>query len=89
MRRFVPNWSKQNGATSADLGASGLNISMGRAPEHYGGGFRCRQCSAEDIINLEEDQVLFIFLCNRCAEGTESLGRPVEEHDAKYVVIVV
>src|SRR5262249_12027168 len=42
-----------------------------------------------DIINLEEDQVLFIPLCNRCAEGTESLGLPVEKHDAKDVVIVV
>jgi len=42
-----------------------------------------------DIINLEKDQVLFIPLCNRCAEGIEALGRPVEKHDAKDVVIVV
>ena len=42
-----------------------------------------------DIINLDQDQVLFIPLCNRCAEGTESLGLPVEKHDAKDVVIVV
>jgi CRISPR-associated protein Cas2 len=42
-----------------------------------------------DIINLQEDQVLFIPLCNRCAEGIESLGRPVERHDAKDVVVVV
>jgi CRISPR-associated protein Cas2 len=42
-----------------------------------------------DIINLDEDQVLFIPLCNRCGEGTESLGLPVEKHDAKDVVIVV
>ena len=41
-----------------------------------------------DIINLDEDQVLFIPLCNRCAEGTESLGLPVEAHDARDVVIV-
>jgi CRISPR-associated protein Cas2 len=31
-----------------------------------------------DIINLQEDQVLFIPLCNRCAEGIEALGRPVD-----------
>jgi CRISPR-associated protein Cas2 len=42
-----------------------------------------------DIINLEKDQILFIPLCNRCAEGTESLGRPVEKHDARDVVVVV
>jgi hypothetical protein len=32
--------------------------------------------------------VLFIPLCGRCAEGIEALGRPVERHDAKDVVIV-
>jgi CRISPR-associated protein Cas2 len=41
-----------------------------------------------DIINLEKDQILFIPLCNRCAAGTESLGRPVEKHDARDVVVV-
>jgi len=41
-----------------------------------------------DIINLKEDQVLFIPLCARCAAGIEALGRPVEKHDAKDVVIV-
>jgi CRISPR-associated protein Cas2 len=41
-----------------------------------------------DIINLQEDQVLFIPLCSRCAEGIESLGRPTEPHDARDVVIV-
>jgi CRISPR-associated protein Cas2 len=41
-----------------------------------------------DIIDLKEDQVLFIPLCGRCAAGIESLGRPVEKHDAKDVVIV-
>jgi CRISPR-associated protein Cas2 len=41
-----------------------------------------------DIINLQEDQVLFIPLCPRCAEGIEALGRPVEQHDARDVVIV-
>ena len=42
-----------------------------------------------DIINLQEDQVLFIPLCNRCADQIESLGRPVEKHDSKDVVVVV
>ena len=41
-----------------------------------------------DIIHLEQDQVLFIPLCNRCAEQIEALGRPVEKHDARDVVIV-
>jgi CRISPR-associated protein Cas2 len=42
-----------------------------------------------DIINLQEDQVLFIPLCIRCADGIESLGRPVEKHDERDVVVVV
>jgi CRISPR-associated protein Cas2 len=42
-----------------------------------------------DIINLQEDQVLFIPLCNRCADQIEALGRPVEKHDSKDVVVVV
>ena len=29
-----------------------------------------------DIINLQEDQVLFIPICSGCAEGIEFLGRP-------------
>ncbi len=41
-----------------------------------------------DIIELQKDQVLFIPLCRHCAEGIESLGRPVEKHDARDVVIV-
>jgi CRISPR/Cas system-associated endoribonuclease Cas2 len=41
-----------------------------------------------DIIDLKKDQVLFIPLCGRCAEGIEALGRPVEKHDARDVVIV-
>jgi CRISPR-associated protein Cas2 len=41
-----------------------------------------------EILNLQEDQVLFIPLCNRCAEGIEALGRPVERYDAKDVVVV-
>ena len=42
-----------------------------------------------DIIDLKEDQVLFIPLCQRCADGIEALGTPVEKHDARDVVIVV
>ena len=41
-----------------------------------------------DIIHLQEDQVLFIPVCGRCAGAIEALGRPVEGHDAKDVVIV-
>jgi CRISPR-associated protein Cas2 len=42
-----------------------------------------------DIVNLQEDQVLFIPLCGKCADQIEALGRPVEKHDAKDVVIVM
>jgi CRISPR-associated protein Cas2 len=41
-----------------------------------------------DIINLQEDQVMFVPMCKGCAEGIEALGRPVEKHDARDVVIV-
>jgi CRISPR-associated protein Cas2 len=41
-----------------------------------------------DLINLQEDQVLFIPVCNRCAGQMEALGLPVEAHDAHDVVIV-
>lgn len=41
-----------------------------------------------DLIDLKTDQVLFIPLCNRCVAQIESLGRPVQRHDAKDVVIV-
>jgi len=41
-----------------------------------------------DIVDLDKDQVLFIPLCNRCSEGIEALGRPVEKHHARDVVIV-
>lgn len=59
--------------------------------------FLCRLTGADlvrlksrlyDIINLQEDQVLFIPMCNRCAGEIEALGRPVEKHDAQDVVIV-
>jgi CRISPR-associated protein Cas2 len=41
-----------------------------------------------DVIDLKEDQVLFIPLCGRCAAEIEAMGRPTEAHDAKDVVIV-
>lgn len=41
-----------------------------------------------DVINLDQDQVLFIPLCARCAREIEALGRPIEPHDARDVVIV-
>jgi CRISPR-associated protein Cas2 len=59
--------------------------------------FFCRLAAADlvrlksrlyDIINLQEDQVLFIPLCLRCADGIEALGQPVEKHDARDTVIV-
>ena len=59
--------------------------------------FFCRLAAADlvrlkarlyDIINLDQDQVLFIPLCARCAPAIEALGRPIEPHDARDVVIV-
>jgi CRISPR-associated protein Cas2 len=41
-----------------------------------------------DIINLQEDQVMFIPLCTRCAAQIEAIGLPIEAHDARDVVIV-
>ncbi len=41
-----------------------------------------------DILKLNEDQVLLIPLCPRCANQIEALGRPTEAHDARDVVIV-
>lgn len=41
-----------------------------------------------EIIDLREDQVMFVPLCNRCADAIESLGKQVERYDAKDVVIV-
>jgi CRISPR-associated protein Cas2 len=42
-----------------------------------------------DLINLEQDQVLFIPLCAKCVCQIEALGRPTEAADAKDVVVVV
>jgi CRISPR-associated protein Cas2 len=41
-----------------------------------------------DVIDLDQDQVLFIPMCARCASAIEALGRPVEPADARDVVIV-
>ncbi len=41
-----------------------------------------------DVINLDQDQVLFVPICARCAAEIETLGRPIEAHDARDVVIV-
>ena len=42
-----------------------------------------------DVMNLDQDQVLFIPLCAKCVHGIEALGRPTEAADAKDVVVVV
>ncbi len=31
-----------------------------------------------DVISLDQDQVLFVPLCARCASAIEALGRPIE-----------
>jgi CRISPR-associated protein Cas2 len=41
-----------------------------------------------DVIDLDQDQVLFVPLCARCASAIETLGRPIEPFDARDVVIV-
>ena len=60
--------------------------------------FLCRQSARDlvrlkgrlyDLINLKEDQVIFVPICNRDAKQMESLGRPIERFDAKDVVMVV
>ena len=47
------------------------------------------RCRLYDLIDLQEDQVLFIPLCSRCANGIEAIGRPTEAADARDVVLVV
>lgn len=41
-----------------------------------------------DIIDLKEDQVLFVPLCGKCIQHMDALGRPTEAADAKDTVIV-
>jgi CRISPR-associated protein Cas2 len=42
-----------------------------------------------DIIDLQQDQVLFIPMCAKCVQQIEALGRPTEAADARDVVMVV
>jgi CRISPR-associated protein Cas2 len=42
-----------------------------------------------DLVNLQEDQVLFIPLCAKCVNAIEAIGRPTEAAEAKDVVVVV
>jgi CRISPR-associated protein Cas2 len=42
-----------------------------------------------DVIDLAEDQVLFIPLCGKCLSGMEAIGLPTDPPDAKDVVVVV
>lgn len=42
-----------------------------------------------DIVNLDEDQVLFIPLCAKCVHQLETIGRPTEPPAARDVVVVV
>lgn len=41
-----------------------------------------------DLINLDEDQVLFIPMTNSCLERMEAIGRPTDPHDKNDVVMV-
>lgn len=42
-----------------------------------------------EAIKLDEDQVLFMPMCQRCVNAIEAVGRPTEAVDAKDVVMVV
>jgi CRISPR-associated protein Cas2 len=42
-----------------------------------------------DLVNLDEDQVLFIPMTNSCLERMEAIGRPTDPHDKNDVVMVV
>lgn len=42
-----------------------------------------------DIVDLQEDQVLFIPVCERCEGKIEALGRPTESAGEHDVVVVV
>jgi CRISPR-associated protein Cas2 len=42
-----------------------------------------------DLIALQEDQVLFIPLCQKCVNAIEALGRPTEAPNATDVVVVI
>jgi CRISPR-associated protein Cas2 len=42
-----------------------------------------------DLIDLQQDQVLFIPMCAKCVPQIESMGRPMEAVDSRDVVVVV
>lgn len=42
-----------------------------------------------EVIKLDEDQVLFLPLCDKCCSGIESLGRPTEPAESRDVVLIV
>lgn len=76
---------------------------VARACEDYGyrrqfSVFLCRLSATDfvrlrnrlyDEIKLDEDQVLFIPLCQRCVSAIEALGRPTEPAEGRDVVVVV
>jgi CRISPR/Cas system-associated endoribonuclease Cas2 len=41
-----------------------------------------------DVINLEQHQILFIPVCERCAPTIEAWGRTIEAHEAREIVFV-
>jgi CRISPR-associated protein Cas2 len=60
--------------------------------------FLCRLSATEfvrlrsrlyDIIDLSEDQVLFIPLCGKCVQEIATIGGATEAPDAKDVVVVI
>ena len=42
-----------------------------------------------DLIDLTEDQVLFIPLAEKCLQRMEAIGRPTDPHVKKDVLIVL
>jgi len=42
-----------------------------------------------EIVKRDEDQVIFIPMCERCVGALESMGRPTEAVDAMDIVVVV
>ena len=47
------------------------------------------ESALSEIINQDEDQVLFVPICAKCVNQIEAIGRPTEAADAKDVVVVV
>jgi CRISPR-associated protein Cas2 len=86
-----------------DIGDPKRLRKVARACEDYGyrkqlSVFLCRISATDfvrlrtrlyDIINRDEDQVLFIPLCPKCVGQMDAIGRPTEAADAKDTVIVL